>query len=256
MEKSCSKCKVIKPIEEFYIEKRTGKPKSQCKSCGLAYNKSRTKNKRDVSILIKKCTTCKESKSSNEFSDNYLIKDGISNVCKSCCVIKSNDYVKNNSEKVSEYQKKYNLEHKEDISKYNEDYKLIKRLKNKDYRDKNSSDLIVKFRKNVRNLILDSFKRSLKGSFKKQSKSEDILGCTIDQFMNHIQSLFENGMNFNNHGKCLIGNCEVWNIDHKIPISSAKTEEEIIKLCHYTNLQPLWASDNLTKGKKLINKQI
>jgi hypothetical protein len=43
-----------------------------------------------------------------------------------------------------------------------------------------------------------------------------------------------------------------WHIDHVIPLSSAKTEEEVYKLCHYTNLQPLWAEDNLKKGSKII----
>ena len=54
------------------------------------------------------------------------------------------------------------------------------------------------------------------------------------------------GMSWDNYG--YYG----WHIDHIIPLSFAKTEEETYKLCHYTNLQPLWANDNLTKGKKLI----
>jgi hypothetical protein len=49
-------------------------------------------------------------------------------------------------------------------------------------------------------------------------------------------------MTWDNQGK--------WHIDHIIPLSSGNTEEEIIKLCHYTNLQPLWAIDNMKKGSK------
>ena len=47
-----------------------------------------------------------------------------------------------------------------------------------------------------------------------------------------------------------------WHIDHIIPLSSAKTEMEIYELCKYTNLQPLWAVDNLRKNNKLIKKEI
>ncbi len=43
-----------------------------------------------------------------------------------------------------------------------------------------------------------------------------------------------------------------WHIDHIVPLSSAKTEEDVYKLCHYTNLQPLWSKDNMSKGSKLI----
>lgn len=55
-------------------------------------------------------------------------------------------------------------------------------------------------------------------------------------------------MDFNNHGST----ADCWQIDHKIPISSAKTEEEIIKLSHYTNLQPMWWEENNKKSNKLI----
>ena len=55
-------------------------------------------------------------------------------------------------------------------------------------------------------------------------------------------------MTFDNHG--LYG----WHIDHIIPLYSAKNEEDIIKLCHYTNLQPLWAEENLSKSNKILDK--
>ena len=51
-------------------------------------------------------------------------------------------------------------------------------------------------------------------------------------------------MSWENQGK--------WHIDHITPLSSAKTEEEVYRLCHYTNLQPLWAEDNLKKGSKIL----
>jgi len=59
----------------------------------------------------------------------------------------------------------------------------------------------------------------------------------------HFESLFTNGMCWNNMGQ--------WHIDHIIPLSTAITEEDVIRLCHYTNLQPLWAEDNLKKSNKL-----
>ena len=65
------------------------------------------------------------------------------------------------------------------------------------------------------------------------------------QFYNHPKT--GEKMTFDNHG--LHG----WHLDHIIPLSTAKTEEDIIKLCHYTNLQPLWAEENLSKGNKILD---
>jgi hypothetical protein len=80
----------------------------------------------------------------------------------------------------------------------------------------------------------------------KGKKTEQILGCTINEFIQHLQNQFTEGMTFENHGQ----GKGYWNIDHIIPISSAKTEEEIYKLNHYTNLQPLWWEENMAKGSK------
>jgi hypothetical protein len=78
-----------------------------------------------------------------------------------------------------------------------------------------------------------------------QSKPTDtaaLLGCSWEEAKTHIESLFTEGMSWNNYGS--------WHIDHIVPIASATTLEEAKALNHISNLQPLWAKDNLTKGAK------
>jgi hypothetical protein len=80
--------------------------------------------------------------------------------------------------------------------------------------------------------------------FSKKSKTSDTIGCSWEQLRDYIESQFISRMSW--------GNRHLWHIDHIIPLSSAKTIEELEKLCHYTNLQPLWAADNMSKGSKLV----
>ena len=77
----------------------------------------------------------------------------------------------------------------------------------------------------------------------KKNTTFEIVGCTPQQLKEHLEKQFVDGMNWENRSE--------WHIDHIIPLSSAKTEEEVYKLCHYTNLQPLWAEENLRKGNKI-----
>lgn len=78
---------------------------------------------------------------------------------------------------------------------------------------------------------------------KKQSTTSKIIGCTKGEFKTHIESKFLEGMTWDNRVQ--------WHIDHIIPLATAKTVEDVIRLNHYTNLRPLWATDNLRKGAKL-----
>jgi len=71
------------------------------------------------------------------------------------------------------------------------------------------------------------------------------LGCNIVEFKAHIESKFQPGMTWENHGN--FG----WHVDHIIPLSQAKTPEDVVRLTHYTNLQPLWWRDNLTKAARI-----
>ncbi len=86
-----------------------------------------------------------------------------------------------------------------------------------------------------------------KSGYKKGSKSQDILGCSYIEFKKYLESKFENGMSWENYGQ--------WHIDHIIPISWGKSEQEVYELNNYKNLQPLWKFDNLSKGN-IINRKI
>jgi hypothetical protein len=74
----------------------------------------------------------------------------------------------------------------------------------------------------------------------------DVIGCSPEFLKEHLEKQFTKGMCWENHG--LYG----WHIDHIIPVSTAKTDDEVYSLCHYTNLQPLWAEDNLKKSDKIL----
>jgi hypothetical protein len=71
------------------------------------------------------------------------------------------------------------------------------------------------------------------------------VGCSWEALAAHLEAQFSEGMSWDNHG------LEGWHIDHIIPLASAKTYEGLIPLLHYTNLQPLWAKENLKKGDRV-----
>lgn len=143
-------------------------------------------------------------------------------------------YYKKNKAMFKEYGKKYREENKE----------LIKEKKIKRQFNRRKEDFIYKLRCNVSTLIRISFKNK---SFKKKNKSQEILGCSYEEFKLHLESMFEPWMNWGNHGNPKDGVLEpnkTWDIDHILPLSSAKTEDDIIKLNHYTNLRPLCSYNN------------
>lgn len=80
----------------------------------------------------------------------------------------------------------------------------------------------------------------------KKTSTTKIVGCSSQELKSYLESKFDSRMNWNNWSQ--FG----WHIDHIIPLSSAKTLEEFYKLCHYTNLQPLWWDENIKKRDKII----
>jgi hypothetical protein len=78
----------------------------------------------------------------------------------------------------------------------------------------------------------------------KKNTTNEIIGCSYEYLKQYLESKFESWMSWDNHG-LYNGDFDYgWDIDHIVPLSSAKTDEEVIKLNHYTNLQPLCSKVN------------
>ena len=82
----------------------------------------------------------------------------------------------------------------------------------------------------------------------KRGSHIELLGCTVEQLRDHLESQWLQGMSWENYGNSK----GTWNIDHIRPFASFNLMnlEDLRKCCHYTNLQPMWAVDNYSKGDK------
>lgn len=148
---------------------------------------------------------------------------------------KRKQYYQDNKETILAQQKQWKIDYSEanGVTYHNQYDKVRKQI-----------DPLFKLSKNIKSLIRETIKNN---GFKKNSKSVDILGCSYEQFKQHLESMFEPWMNWNNYGnpndKTITPN-KTWDIDHIIPISSATNDKEIIELNHYTNLRPLCSYQN------------
>lgn len=165
------------------------------------------------------CSRCK-----NTFDLDFKLKS--KNLCKACNAKKSREHRKKYPEKHLEYKRKYR-------DKNREAFRAQRRI----YMRKKCSNVLFKLRKNLRTRLW----LALKG--KKQLSVLLTLGCTLEEFKQHLESKFKPGMSWDNYGK--------WELDHIIPISHGKTEKEIYELNTYKNIQPLWSLENKRKGNKI-----
>jgi len=224
--KKCNMCKLEKDFNCFSKCKNNNDGyKYHCKECGNLMSKKYYEDNKEKTYIRNK-----------KWIDNNKEKDKKT----------KKEYYKNNIEKCSLLSKNYNLINKEKIKIQKANYYLDNReniLKRnyKYYSTKLNADDLFKLKCNLRNLIKNSLhKRGLN----KKNKTEVILGCSFEDFKLYLESKFEAWMNWENRG---LYNGEInygWDIDHIIPLSSAKSEDDLIKLNHYTNLQPLCSKTN------------
>lgn len=213
---------------------------------------------------MKTCIKCNISQDFESFHRDKSRSDGIYPVCKSCKKEKAKVYYKQKSKRVLEQQKAYYQENKVFRAEYSKNYysrnteackERVRRYKetNKKLLTKNRrayearrvrKDSLFKLKKKISSLFRNSFKNK---GFSKSSKTAQLLGCSFEELQKHLKATFEMnyGLPFSWIDESLL------HIDHIIPLAMAKTEEDLIKLNHYMNLQYLLAEDNLEKGDSL-----
>lgn len=213
MEKICSKCKIIKKIVEFPTDPK----RKTCKQCRLTEWVPRENE-------ILKCNNCGEDKVYTEFSRRGKQKPF---QCKRCI----NEKSRNNrtEEKAMKIRQRYSL-HKDDINATRRKYLQNRRDNDPQYR-----------------AMMALHCRLYIAAKQKTGKTMELTGCTRDELICHLASKFTESMTWQNYGE--------WHIDHIRPCSSFDlTDAEQQRECfHWSNLQPLWAADNLKKGCKFTD---
>lgn len=196
---------------------------------------------------------CGDSKELTEFHRSSTTKDGYKPICKSYkkiirhqCYIKNKNHEyqlsvlwrKNNKDKSKRIYRRKNIERKE----YFKNYRIAHRKQRAEYEKwKLKNDINYNLSSKLRHRLTEAIKSQ---NINKTNKALELLGCNINDFKKHLQSQFKIGMTWGNYGK--------WHIDHIKPCASFDlTNLEEQKICfHYSNMQPLWAHENLQKWKK------
>ena len=184
----------------------------------------------------KVCFDCKIEKDLKEYPI-YKINHGISyrRECKKCRHNRYKDKINKNKHN------KYNPSKKQEY--YEKNKVSIKARTAKRHKERRKQDILYRLADYMRSRVRHALKNA---EFIKETKFKEYIGCTLEELKLHLEKQFQPGMTWENYS--LHG----WHIDHIIPLSSAQSEAELYKLCHYTNLQPLWAIENIRKGAKIV----
>lgn len=226
-------CKVCKRLAKNYIPKKEADKLID----GIIYRLCSACNCWKQQMLFvpdeRKCLECKKDSNAIYYIENKEILNRTSSQYyqehKDKITSNHKIWVENNKVYLAEYGREYREIHKDELRIYD---------RNKHHKYKHNIN--YRITKNMRRRVLDAIKRN-----PKQSTTLKLVGCSIEELKLHLESLFLPSMSWDNYGQ--------WHIDHIIPCSSfdLSNQNEQKKCFHYTNLQPLWAADNLKKGTKL-----
>lgn len=237
--KKCSGCGSIKLIKYFKKRKDTITGLNAKCICCVSDQRKAYREENPEKIKSAKKEYYKNNREKISKKDKKYNKENKNKISAS-----GKKYREANKEKIAEKNKKWTLKNKDTLSKkskiyYESNKPKIAEYKKKYEKDKLLNDPVFKLTKNIRRRIL----LALEGKDKAES-TLILLGCTIPELKEYLSNQFTVGMSWKNHS--FYG----WHIDHIRPCASFDLSDpsQQKKCFHYTNLQPLWAKDNLKKS--------
>jgi hypothetical protein len=216
------------------VQTRLWREKNPVKA--IAQNKktadnNRVKNKEATAIVTegvhKTCSVCFMCYPITEYDKDATHSDGRKSECKRCEAISSKIYRDSHAEEIRLSKKKYLVMNS---------VRINARANNKYHTD-------IKYR--IKCSLRSRIGKAIKNSQKVGSAVDD-LGCSVDFLKIYLEERFQPGMSWDNWSKT------GWHIDHVVPLDKfdLTDREQFLIACHYTNLQPLWSTENLHKSNK------
>lgn len=184
---------------------------------------------------MKVCGFCKLEKERTEYNKNKTQKDGLQDKCRECQHSTALTYRKKNRAAKAAYDRKYQSDNKERLNSVKRTYAACRK----------ANDPAYALLRNLRTRV----SQAMDGRGK-DAPTIELLGCTADQFREHVESQFVDGMGWSQRG--------LWHLDHSLPISAfdlAKPKHQRYAF-HWSNCQPMWAEDNLRKSDKHCQKEL
>lgn len=251
--KTCRLCKSNKPSDDYYAHPTSSDGlMSACKDCVKTERKARYDRLRAEEQdapspdLVKMCNACKVKKPLSDFYKQIGGKMGTYSTCAQCQRDAKAKERADSVERFKSYEREMYQKHRHK--------KLLARRK---YYSKNREEILAKvadyYKKRYKSDLNFRLRRNLSRRINLAVKSGTgrestavLLGCSVDQFVEHIEKQFRTGMSWDNYGYW------GWHLDHKKPCAAFDLTKKAdrAKCFHYTNYQPLWRFENAQKGGK------
>ena len=216
-------------------------------------------------MKTKVCNKCNIEKDVTEFGKNRRSKDNLHYYCKICSRWYVEEYKKKNRTEYLKSKKKHREKHSEYISEYGKEwyiknkgdtkFKLFRKEERREYdreysKKRYHSDILYKLSDLISSAIWLSLNEK---GYTKKCRTYRVLGCTYEEFKTHIESKWEDWMNWDNHGLYNGERNYGWDLDHIVPLSSAQCEEDVYRLNHYSNIQPLCSYVNRNVKRDIVD---